>query len=233
VDRALVTSVDASIADRLAECADNSGTLCVPDAVINTGGFFTLPTCVSVDGIEGRCTSTAIPEVAAGKDMLPQADCNATERCVPCFDPVDASPTGLCDLSCDAGPNQEPRALAACADGNLGRCVPTDSIPAADRETFAVAECEDAPGAGANYSCVPNQLLQNGPWLACTGDLPFRGDYVGSCLNTEIMDIGGSGFFDRDTCVAMGQDFRCTPCAVEDVPTGAPGCDALYPNLAQ
>ena len=110
--------------EELADCpAPNTGSKCVPDDFIRTGGDYVPPTCSSVAGAEGRCLSKALPEVKSQATLLPRATCDADELCVPCFNPLDRSDTGACHLSCDPGPTNGPTGLPACCDGR-GTCVP-------------------------------------------------------------------------------------------------------------
>src|SRR5687767_3347463 len=48
--------------DRFAACEDGIS-LCVPDVFVVSGGMFILTACVSVNGIEGRCMSTTLPDI--------------------------------------------------------------------------------------------------------------------------------------------------------------------------
>ncbi len=96
--------VDAVLAGdqaaQLAKC-DDGVKVCVPDPFLKTGGKFTPATCNSAGGAEGRCLNVVIPQVAAQAGLLPQDTCAASEKCTPCFSPLDGSDTGACRLSCD------------------------------------------------------------------------------------------------------------------------------------
>lgn len=214
VDPALVS--DPAQASQLGMCADGAN-LCVPDTFIRTGGKFTPPSCTSVNGAEGRCLSAVLPDVAAQQDLLPQDSCAATERCTPCFNPIDGTPTGACSLSCDAGPTQPPVQFAQCCDGRA-RCVPAASIPDDQEDQLEAAECEnEAPGA----LCVPNEILANGPFPTCTANSFLLGNYTGVCLS-DCLDFGIQGLaLARGSCA---NNFKCAPCEQNGQPTGAPGC---------
>src|SRR6185295_6433086 len=93
---------DASLLSQLGKCDDTSS--CVPDVFIETNGKFVAPTCKSVSGVEGRCLSRCLPEVASQAAQLPQDICADTEACVPCYDPLEGTDTGACKISCDTGP---------------------------------------------------------------------------------------------------------------------------------
>lgn len=213
LDAALVT--DPAQAAQLATCDDNTS-LCVPDTFIRSGGKFTPPSCTSVSGAEGRCLSTALPAVAA-QPNLPQDGCAASERCAPCFNPLDGSATGACALSCDAGPTQPPVQLAQCCDGRA-RCVPAATIPDDQEGQLDEQECRDsAPGS----LCVPNEIIANGPFPACSARSFILGDYTGVCLS-NCLDFGIQGLaLARGSC---DSGFKCAPCEQDGQPTGAPGC---------
>jgi len=202
-------------ASRLGPCDDGTS-LCVPDRFIETGGKFTAATCTSVAGAEGRCLSMVLPDVAAQADLLPQDTCAPSERCTPCFDPIDGTPTGACNLSCDTGPTQPPTTLAECCGGRA-RCVPSTSIPADQQDQLSEQECKnDQPGS----LCVPDEILNDGPFPACSGN-NILGNYTGVCLSS-CLDFGIQGIvLDRGTC---SSGFKCAPCTSFGQPTGAPGC---------
>lgn len=214
VDPALVT--DPAQAARLGTC-DDGVKLCVPDVFIATGGKFTPATCTSVNGNEGRCLSTVLPDVAAQASLLPRDTCAESERCTPCYDPITGTSTGACSLSCDLGPTQPAKPFAPCCDGRA-RCVPTASIPDAQEDQLSDQECEDTPGEDL---CVPNELLANGPFPACTATSLILGSYTGVCLS-DCLDFGIQGLaLARGSCQS---GFECAPCTQNGEPTGAPGC---------
>ncbi len=222
IPEATVAGAGPELVARLAPCANVPGSLCVPDIAAESGGFFTLATCNSVAGAEGRCASLSIPEVAAQADLLPQgaaAGCGINEACAPCFSPIDGSDTGICGLACDPGAVQAPVVLSSCGD-NGGKCVPNTSIPVEQQELVEQLDCQSE-----NDSCVPNQILNAGPYSTCDGSSLFLGNYVGSCLNTDILNVPLSGLIPRENCDDLfGDGFRCVPCERNGEPTGAPGC---------
>jgi hypothetical protein len=214
LDAALVT--DPAQASQLATC-DDATKLCVPDIFLATGGKFTPPTCTSVNGAEGRCLSTALPAVAAQASLLPQDSCAASERCTPCFNPLDGTSTGACNLSCDTGPTQPAKEFAQCCDMRA-RCVPTSSIPADQQGQLSAKECDQAqPGS----LCVPNEILANGPFPTCTANSIILGNYTGVCLS-DCLDFGIQGVALAKGSCSSG--FTCAPCEQFGQPTGAPGC---------
>jgi hypothetical protein len=222
----LATLVPADFAGRLGPCAD-AAYRCVPDAFLTSGGDFIPATCRSVNDSEGRCLNRVLPEVAAQAELLPAATCGAGELCVPCFHPLDAQPTGSCELSCDTGPTEPARPLAACCEGQA-TCVPTAAVPAGLQSNLEEGDCEDVQADA--FLCVPNDLLayQQGtgpapPACAATGFL--IGDYTGVCLS-DCLSFGLQGIaLARGNCDA---DHTCAPCVnpFDGTPTGAPGCPA-------
>jgi hypothetical protein len=200
-------------AAQLAMC-DGGATVCVPDKFLVTGGKFTPATCTSVNGNEGRCLSTVIPSVADQASLLPQDSCAATEKCAPCFSPLDGSATGACNLSCDPGPTTTAKPFAACCDMKA-KCVPATSVPDDQEGNLSQQECDD----GA--LCVPDQILANGPFTTCSAHSFLLGDYTGVCLSS-CLDFGIQGAaLARGNC---DSDFTCAPCEQFGQPTGAPGC---------
>ena len=212
--------VDAALAGdqaaQLAKC-DDGVKVCVPDEFIKTGGKFTPKTCTSTAGAEGRCLNTVIPQVAEQAALLPQDVCAASEKCTPCYNPIDGTDTGACRLSCDAGPTQAPAVLASCCDGRA-KCVPATSIPDDQEEQLGEDSCEDdAPGA----LCVPNEIIANGPFPACNANSFILGDYTGVCLS-DCLEFGIQGLaLAKGNCES---GFKCAPCERNGEPTGAPGC---------
>lgn len=213
VDASIINGTDPTVAGRLAPC-ENPSQLCVPDVFITTGGKFTPPTCTSVNNNEGRCLSLALPEVAGQADMLPQSTCADSERCTPCYNPIDGTSTGACDLSCDVGPTAPAMPFAECC-GGAARCVPQDIVPPDQTDQLDQDSCTDA------QYCVPNEILLDGPFPTCDGSSFLLGDYTGVCLS-ECLDFGIQGLaLDQGSCT---NDYKCVPCEQFGSPTGAPGC---------
>ena len=73
---------------QLAKCPDGTS-YCTPDDYIATQGKFQVKTCTSLEGAEGRCISTCIPQVSKQIDQLPKDVCMDSERCAPCYNPID------------------------------------------------------------------------------------------------------------------------------------------------
>jgi len=211
LDAALIS--DQAEAAKLGKCT-NPAKLCVPDVFIRTGGKFTPATCTSVAGAEGRCLSAVLPDVAKQAALLPQDICAATEKCTPCYNPIDGTSTGACSLSCDAGPTKPPVTFAACCSARA-HCVPTDAVPQAEQSNLGNDSCANTD------LCVPDQLLLGQTIPTCTANSFILGDYTGVCLS-DCLDFGIQGIaLARGSC---SNNFTCAPCTQNGQPTGAPGC---------
>ena len=211
LDAALIT--DPAQAARLGKCTDPTK-LCVPDSFIKTGGKFTAATCTSVAGAEGRCLSKVLPDVAKQADLLPQSSCAASELCTPCFNPIDGTSTGACNLSCDTGPTQPAKTFASCCSARA-KCVPASAVPDDQEDQLEQDTCGDAD------VCVPNEILNDGPFPTCNANSLILGNYTGVCLS-DCLDFGIQGIaLARGNCQA---NFKCAPCTQNGQPTGAPGC---------
>ncbi len=211
LDAALIP--DPAQASQLGTCADGAK-LCVPDIFLTTGGKFTPATCDSVGGAEGRCLSRVLPAVKAQEDLLPQATCGANERCTPCYSPIDGSATGACTQSCDTGPTKPATTFPSCCSARA-KCVPASAIPDDQEDQLSQDDCTDAE------LCVPTQILNDGPFPACTANSFILGNYSGVCLS-DCLDFGIQGVaLARGTCASHD---KCAPCTQNGQPTGAPGC---------
>jgi hypothetical protein len=200
--------VPADFQARLAACPE-AGKLCVPDIFLISGGDFIPASCRSVADAEGRCLSLALPDVTAQESLLPQATCAASERCVPCYSPLDQSDTGACSLSCDTGPTEPPAALPTCCE-SIGTCVPSSAVPADQQDRLG----EDVCPEGAGLLCVPNELL-DGSYdpPACEADLIgllFGDEFSeGACLPGCLPDVDSVPFLTQGEC---DEGMKCAPC---------------------
>ncbi len=206
--------VPADMADQLADCPDGASK-CVPDEFIRTGGNFIPATCESVAGAEGRCLSTALPEVASQATLLPQSSCAADHLCVPCFSPLDGTETGACRLSCDPGPTEGPTQLPACCDGR-GTCVPA-SAAGDQADQLGEDVCPEDQG----LVCAPNVFLDGDftPATCETGLLQviFGPDVAeGRCL-PDCLPAVDNFLLGQDGCA---DGYKCAPCV--DPLTGEP-----------
>lgn len=208
---------DPALVSKLATC---TGGYCVPDKLIVTAGHFVAKTCASLLGAEGRCQNTVLPLVNA-QQGLPVDSCDATERCVPCFSPIDGTETGACKVSCDPGPaTTVAKTFASCCNKNgapRGKCVPRTAIPPLLTSNL------QGQGCANDTLCVPTENLEASyvpP--ACSASTLISGNYTGVCLS-DCLDFGfGSDLaLDRGNCASA---HTCAPCRRDGKPTGAPGC---------
>jgi hypothetical protein len=164
--------------------------------------------------------SLALPDIQAQQHMLPQATCDASERCAPCYSPIDGTSTGACDLACDTGPTRPPVTFSPCCDGRA-RCVPRELVSAEEAENLEEDECEDL--AEDTYWCVPSELLLRETPPSCEASSWILGDYTGVCLS-DCLDFGLQGIaLSGGSC---DDGYECAPCVdpTNGQPTGAPGC---------
>lgn len=198
---------------RFSACAGGT-TLCIPDVFLTTGGKFELASCHSLYGGEGRCVSRALPDIGAQADTLPQDTCTADQRCAPCFSPIDGTDTGLCHLSCDAGP-QEPPTLAPTCCHDVGTCIPSSSVPADEAGQLAQDACE------TDQLCVPDSFITGSPLVTCEAAMIGLDIGEGRCLPDCLAQTGGiNGALMTGDCSAAGSGFKCFPCT--DPLSGAP-----------
>jgi hypothetical protein len=104
---------------------------------------------------------------------LPQDVCADSERCTPCFNPVDGSDTKACSQGCDTGPkNKTPVLFDKCGYGR-GVCVPPALVPEDLKTALANAQdgtCSKKDADGNAYLCAPadNAKDMNHKFPACT-----------------------------------------------------------------
>ncbi len=221
-----VTTVMAAAPDfveRLAACEGDATTLCVPNAFFVNGPAFNPVDCTSLNNSEGRCVDVVIPEVAEMQNLLPQANCAVTERCVPCTSPT-GKDLGVCALGCDTGPVLPAAATTNCAAG-AGVCLNPTDIP----DTFEnVLQQLDCP---TGTLCIPDEVFDRETIQGCSGDLPIYDEYYGVYLNRSILDVENQGYFEDHP---TNEDLGCYPCFNPTLenrpPTNLPGCSRIYPN---
>ncbi len=214
--------VPPAMAAKLAACPDNASR-CVPDEFIAAGGNYIPPTCHSVAGAEGRCLSTALPDVQKQATLIPQDTCAADHLCAPCYDPLGGTDTGACRLSCDPGPGAGPTKLPTCCSGR-GTCVPTAA--AGDKASqLGQDSCPTAASAGDQLVCAPDVFLMPG-YTPPSCDTGLLGVLLGSkyapgvCLPDCIPAVS-SFLIGKGDCATDGD--KCAPCLspLTGAPSGA------------
>jgi hypothetical protein len=214
--------IPPSLASQLDTC---DGGACVPDTVLAAPDH-PLPSCTA-KGKEGRCLSMCVPLVAKyGDSVLSRGDgdaCPADERCVPCDNPLDGSPTGVCQVAAPQAASCGPAASGAappsgkqcCASGAKmrGTCVASSSVSPDVQGLLSKRECS------SGELCAPSEVVPNAKPVRCGGG-------VGVCVS-DCVSVSSSLFapiiIDAMTCQL---DERCVPCF--DPITGEdlkiPGC---------
>jgi hypothetical protein len=219
VPSSLVPAADQS---QLAACP---GGFCAPDSVTSSAGKGVPPTCTSIAGAEGRCTSTCLPAVAALASLLPQSTCAAGDKCAPCYNPVATDPraaTGACTLGCDkpaqpptiltcpwtGPPVLDPSALPACDNGGCSgaHCLPAAEVPPA-------VQSQLAPCAGGTGFCTPDPIISTANNFVPASCDPFPGSGApGRCLSSclpAVQTEAASGTLVQSSC---GTGEYCVPC---------------------
>ena len=228
VDSFLLPNPDDPTLQKLAECAPGTGQLCVPEELIATKGLGVPETC-DWYGLEGRCMSECIPEIAeqAAQGFLVAGGCAPHHFCTPCSDPITDEPTGACDLQCDAGPDPaKPHDLPTCC-GGLGTCVP-GALAGDQAEDLGEDSCPE----GSNLLCAPNDLMPGSTYVPapCTPQFNFvsvePGHDYGVCLPDCLPALDSFFLADTGEC---GDNYACAPCwqpgLFGDEESGAPGCN--------
>jgi hypothetical protein len=208
----------------LPKCPDQS--FCTPDDFIATDGKFLLKKCVSLEAAEGRCLSTCIPSVASQIDTLPKDTCADSERCAPCWNPIDGADTKACSQGCDTGPPATKVVFAKCG-ADKGICVPKALVPADFTGSVPQDTCK------TDYVCAPTEKAKNFDYNfpACTptslgGILgqPAPNGQKGGCVPAYIIPADQQSLLLQDGCPA-GE--ICAPCTnplsmpTANAPTGA------------
>jgi hypothetical protein len=202
--------IQPGLRNELDKCPGTDG-LCAPDKLIAAAGNFIPKTCASLGNAEGRCMSTALPQIRAQKDVLPGEGCDANERCAPCFDPVSGKALPTCTTSCDPGPTKPKVVFKGCGD-NLGRCVPKAVVGGGTSElVLAQGECEDgelcAPLAAVTTDVTPKTCK-------------YPGGTPGVCYQAVFSWLGKNLLLSKHEC---DDGFLCAPC---DAKKPAKGCPA-------
>jgi hypothetical protein len=211
VPQSMVTPSDQS---HLA--ADTCGVeqLCVPVDYAKDPARVAASCQVSSLKAEGRCLPVCLPEVASRANSLSRDGCADQQLCVPCYDPVDGTPTGACNIGADA-PTSPAVQLASCCSGG-GRCVSQAAVPAADRSHFAADTCDGPQG----QICVPTPFVEDPKYVPSPCTVSADGS-AGRCLPSCLPEVHKyRTYLSQDGC--PGADL-CTPCVdpVSGGPTGA------------
>lgn len=236
------SKIPDSVEPVLNEC-DGAAGMCIPDTLLEGKA----PTTCETSGGEGRCLSLCVKKVGELAEALDRGKgdvCPADERCVPCINPTNNQPTGICDLGrkpaageCQTAPpattdegapvscpfNGTPKDVSpypVCAPG--GRCVKTSFIdttltdPAKrDELKKRLNKCEGETGL-----CVPEEYIREYTQHLPTSCTSFAG-IEGRCFSTVFKDIDAhKELLQRDRCAA---EERCIPCfnPATGEPTGA------------
>ncbi len=231
--------VPADIAGVTEDC--EGGGECIPDPFIESGGIVELRDCTfHLNGEAGKCLSVCIPQVQDNLALLQQDVCDDDDYCVPCINPLDGLPTGVCELesTCesdggDGGPADPPPApmcpyegppiidpstFPSCDTCGGAHCVPNDLVPGefADR----LAQCDAAS------KCVPDEFI-----VTAGNTIPDTcasvGGAEGRCLSRCLPEvIEQAALLPQSTCAAT---HACVPCVnpLDGLETGACGlsCD--------
>lgn len=182
--------VPDEVAEFTADCA--GGGQCIPDPFIESGGVVKLRSCTfHLDGQPGKCLSACVPQVQDNIALLQQDVCDLDDYCVPCVNPLDGLPTGVCELdfSCEAGDDPPPPPPDP--------VCPYDGPPIIDPASFDV--CTTCDGA----HCVPNDLVP-GEFGSRLGPC----DAATKCVPDEFIVTAGNTI--PDTCESVaGAEGRC------------------------
>ena len=178
-------------------------------------------------GVEGRCLSTCLPEVADKAVVLPDVGCPTGTKCVPCYDPTSSdwqAPTQACSIaSCDMPhdpPIQitcpwngltviSPLGLPDCAPACAGaHCLPSEFVPPDERNLLT-----SCPGG----SCTPDTFIATGGEGVPTSCTAFNGIAAaeGRCLSTCIPLVSSQSNLEQSNCPG---GTKCVPCTYPIVP---------------
>jgi hypothetical protein len=124
--------------------------------------------------------------IVAGQLLpVPQDVCLASERCIPCFNPIDGSDNGVCHYACDPGPQREPKILPGCC-GADGFCVDSTLLGPADRARLAQETC------GSGKVCAPKDPSTTNFACEVRGSEPAPTTQSGGAGGTTAGDAGGA-----------------------------------------
>jgi hypothetical protein len=193
--------------------------LCVPSAWLSEDSAKTR-LCYASGSFEGRCVPSCLPMAAERGAMLEQSECAGGEVCLHCYDPRDASATGVCTLGDDLPrePAIEFKECCQSGDSALGRCVAREAL----QSTLSI---EEQSRLGADSCTTPDRLCVPQDWLsdrgpsaaACRTSMGVEGRCLPGCL-PEVTRHARD--YTRQSC-ATGE--LCVPCygVLDGAPTGA------------
>jgi hypothetical protein len=192
--------LDGALSEQLGRDRCERDLVCAPTQLaVDPSAVF--GTCEAPGELEGRCVPSCLPAVAAQADRLSRADCEREQLCLPCFDPLTGSDTGACHLGGDPGPKREPRVFATCCEG-LGRCVPSETLLPAQRDSVAADVCE------GESSCVPSGWLEVPAQTPAVCRAALGGE--GRCLPSCLLGIAEQAAQLEQGACAAGE--LCAPC---------------------
>ena len=219
---------------RLGDC--DASNKCVPDALLVSGSNVAGAVCRAGGGLEGRCQSTCIKEVADQATVLIRSTCAESELCAPCFDPRTKEPTGACTASkCDAAREPlpdfckldydasplvdvnklDPCPSSVCPSGGA-HCLENSSVD--EKDLAKLADC------GGNRKCVPDSFIGSGGNASGKTCMAFGGKAEGRCTSECLPDIASQkATLKRETCDA-GE--LCGPCFNPVTGTSTGACEA-------
>ncbi len=194
-----------------------SSGLCAPKKSVQAAGMFLPKTCRSLANAEGRCLAAGLPAIAA-QSALPRADCDADEKCAPCFDPITGKETGACTtVPCDK-PVEPAKSFSKCCGGK-GSCLPESLVPSGDRDNFDDEGCKEDVELCLPTELAASDLTKAAPCkfngLSVAGIQvagPFNGACISDCFDT----------FPPPPQANCAGGTVCVPCS--ELPAGTTAC---------
>lgn len=183
-------------------CPQEQDLVCLPKAAVSNPDYLPAVCRDTVIGAEGRCLPDCLPAVASQRAYLNRADCQQSELCVPCFDPITGAATGACNFApADPGPSEAGIRFADCCvrwGQPLGICVP--------RQLFPESAVTDTCGSGT--VCVPREFTTDTPHLrSCVGLSVPNGGCVPNCMLSRAQWF----FSEQGSCP---DGYACTSCNI-------------------
>jgi len=226
----------------VAEC--DGGGLCIPDAILATGGEYQPKACTAFGGA-GVCLPTIFPDLDKNKAFMPQDVCAADERCAPCVSPLDKSNTGACDLhfACPNAPSNGSGSNSGSGSASSGGSTGSgggDDPATCEYDGSPIVEPSKFPACptsvcGSGGHCIPSAQVP--PDLA--GNLKAC-DASSFCVPDPFLEAGGDKIKVTSCTSVNGNEGRCMSMCLPDIaaqasslPQGAaagcPETDACVP----